>query len=116
MPHEFFAVVECKKGIVQVYLGDPRHRAQQDVFDTRLRGRSHGNRVSVAAQSSSYPKDIDFSNRVETIESACLAERIHPPAHSGGNASLGAPLRYQPANFEALVLGRAGSPSESASA
>lgn len=60
MLHEFFAIFLGKKGIVEVNLGDPGHCAEENIFNTRLRGGSHGHGVSVATETSCDPEDVDF--------------------------------------------------------
>ena len=59
--HELFAVFVSKKWIMQFDLGNKRERPEHKLFETRLRRRGHGDRVTVAAKARSDPQHIDFS-------------------------------------------------------
>ena len=47
---EFVAVFKGEKWVMEINLGNPGHAAQDNVFDTRLRGRRHGDGVAVASE------------------------------------------------------------------
>ena len=47
---------------MQMHLREPGKRPQDQLFDTRLRGRSHGNGVAIAPQPGSNPKNVDLGD------------------------------------------------------
>ena len=56
--HELVAVLVGEHGVVQVDLGQPGNRPQDDVFDAGLRGGGDRDRVAVAAQPGRDPEDV----------------------------------------------------------
>ena len=64
MPEKVIAILDCKEGIVKMNFWDPWHRSEDNVFDTWLCCRGHGNRVTVAPKTGRYPKDVDFRYRM----------------------------------------------------
>ena len=49
-PKKIIAILDGEKGIVEVNLREPRHRAEDDIFYTGLGGRSHRDGVAIAAR------------------------------------------------------------------
>jgi hypothetical protein len=49
-----------EKGIVKMYLWNPGQASEHNVFDARLGGSGHGNRIAVAPQSGGNPEDVNF--------------------------------------------------------
>src|ERR1700734_1229752 len=55
---------------MKTHLGNPRHGTKHNILDTRLRCRSHSNRVAVAPQTRGDPEHIDFRDRLRSLRTA----------------------------------------------
>src|SRR5580658_4192481 len=70
--HELFAIFVGEKRIMKFDLGNPGKRAEDEIFEARLRCRRHGYGVSVTAETRRDPQYVDCgdwsSARVGTTE------------------------------------------------
>ena len=74
-PHELVSIFVREKWVIEIHLWRPGQRAGHNVFDARLGGAGHRDRVSIAAQSSRQPQDVNFFDH-SFIDHCLLTARI----------------------------------------
>lgn len=80
------AVFKGEEGIVEVDLGDPWEATHDNVFDTGLRGRSHGNGIAIASKPRRNPKNVNLRDGRSWLVRACWHR---PPAQTRPTEEMG---------------------------
>src|ERR1700691_1356531 len=73
--HELFTIFVSEEWIMQFDLGNKRQRAENKVFKTWLRRRSHGDCVAVTAKAGGDPQHVDFGYDTHAVKDASAATK-----------------------------------------